>query len=206
MGSHDLKKEIAFSGKRVRQKMSLALALSSLIPLLILCYVFYTYFMPLLDPVAHSRDLLAVSAILVFMALLMAGGGFIIYDIGSALTRAASMVTEAKPGDALKGELAVVERTDEIGTLMASFTKMMSTIEQQSQEITNFPSSSTSSPARPSRTRSPACPTARSSWTVWRTPSPGRSGAPSTSRCCSWTSIASRWSTTASAMAWGTRC
>jgi len=139
MGSHDLKKEIAFSGKRVRQKMSLALALSSLIPLLILCYVFYTYFMPLLDPVAHSRDLLAVSAIVVFMALLMAGGGFIIYDIGSALTRAASMVTEAKPGDALKGELAVVERTDEIGTLMASFTKMMSTIEQQSQEINNFP-------------------------------------------------------------------
>jgi diguanylate cyclase (GGDEF)-like protein len=134
MGSNDIKREIAFSGKRVRQKMGLALALSSLIPLLILSYVFYTYFMPLLDPVQHSQDLLAVSAMLIFMVLLMAGGGFIIYDIASALSRAAHVVTEAKPGEAV-----VVERTDEIGTLMASFTKMMSTIEQQSQEITNFP-------------------------------------------------------------------
>jgi diguanylate cyclase (GGDEF)-like protein len=139
MGSNDLKREVAFSGKQVRQKMGLALALSSLFPLLILSYVFYTYFMPLLDPVAHSRDLLAVSVILIFMALLMAGGGFIIYDIASALTRAANVVTEAGPGQAAKGEVTVVERTDEIGTLMSSFTKMMSTIEQQSQEINSFP-------------------------------------------------------------------
>ncbi len=138
MGSNDLKREVAFSGKRVRQKMGLALALSSLTPILILSYVFYTYFMPLLDPVAHSSDLLTVSAMLIFMALLMAGGGFIIYDIAGALTRAVHVVTEAKPGGA-KGEVVVVERTDEIGTLMASFTKMMSTIEQQSQEITAFP-------------------------------------------------------------------
>ena len=38
----------------------------------------------------------------------------------SALTRAANIVTEAKPGDG-QGAVAVVERTDEIGTLMASF-------------------------------------------------------------------------------------
>jgi diguanylate cyclase (GGDEF)-like protein len=134
MGSNDIKREVAFSGKRVRQKMGLALALSSLIPLLILSYVFYTYIMPLLDPAQHSQDLLAVSVMLIFMALLMAGGGFIIYDIASALSRAAQVVTGAKPG-----EPVVVERTDEIGTLVASFTKMMSTIEQQSQEINNFP-------------------------------------------------------------------
>ena len=134
MGSNRIQREIAFSGKQVRHKMGLALVLSSLIPLLILAYVFYTYFMPLLDRVQHTQDLFAVSVMLIFMALLMAGGGFIIYDIGSALTRAANMVVEAKPGD-----VTAVERTDEIGTLMASFTKMMSTIEQQSQEINNFP-------------------------------------------------------------------
>jgi diguanylate cyclase (GGDEF)-like protein len=134
MGSNDINREIAFSGKQVRQKMGLALALCSLIPLLILAYLFYTYFMPMLDPVRNSRDLLAVSVMFLFMILLMAGGGFIIYDIARALTRAASMVTAAKPGD-----IATVDRKDEIGTLMLSFTKMMSTIEQQSQEINNFP-------------------------------------------------------------------
>ena len=68
MGSNDINREIAFSGKQVRQKMGLALALCSLIPLLILAYLFYTYFMPMLDPVRNSRDLLAVSVMFLFMS------------------------------------------------------------------------------------------------------------------------------------------
>src|SRR5258705_5756291 len=99
MGSNDIKGEVAFSGKRVRQKMGLALALSSLIPLLILSYVFYTYIMPLLDPAQHSQDLLAVSVMLIFMALLMAGGGFIIYYIATAPSPPGHAGTTAKPGE-----------------------------------------------------------------------------------------------------------
>ena len=53
---------------------------------------------------------------------------------------------------------------------------------------------------------SPACPTARCSWTASRMPSPAPSDAHSTWRCCSWISTGSRWSTTASATGWAIRC
>jgi diguanylate cyclase (GGDEF)-like protein len=134
MGHNDMQREVAFGGQRVRQKMILALTLSSVIPLLILTYCFYAYLMPLFDGARPGTDTFAVPILLLFTALLMAGGGYVIYDLATALSRAASIVTDAKPDPA-----PVIDRTDEIGTLVASFSKMMATIEQQAQEINHFP-------------------------------------------------------------------
>ncbi len=135
MGNNDIRREVAFGGQRVRQKMILALTLSSVIPLLILTYCFYAYLTPLFDGAAKaSGDAFAVPVLLLFTALLMAGGGYVVYDLATALSRAASIVTDAKPD-----MTPVVDRTDEIGTLVASFSKMMATIEQQAQEINQFP-------------------------------------------------------------------
>src|SRR5688572_21483822 len=134
MGHNDLRREVAFGGQRVRQKMLLALTLSSVIPLLILTYCFYIYLMPLFDGARQGGDMLAVPVLLLFTALLMAGGGYVVYDLATALSRAATIVREAKPDPS-----AVIDRTDEIGTLVASFSKMMATIEQQAQEINHFP-------------------------------------------------------------------
>jgi diguanylate cyclase (GGDEF)-like protein len=134
MGQNDLRREVAFGGQRVRQKMILALTLSSVIPLLILTYCFYAYLTPLFEGGKAAPDGFAVPVLLLFTALLMAGGGYVVYDLATALSRAATIVTDAKPDAA-----AVVDRTDEIGTLVASFSKMMATIEQQAQEINQFP-------------------------------------------------------------------
>jgi diguanylate cyclase (GGDEF)-like protein len=134
MGKNDIRREVAFGGKRVRQKMILALTLSSVIPLLILTYCFYAYLTPLFDGGKPVGDTFAVPVLLLFTALLMAGGGYVVYDLATALSRAATIVTDAKPDAA-----PVIDRKDEIGTLMASFSKMMATIEQQAQEINQFP-------------------------------------------------------------------
>jgi diguanylate cyclase (GGDEF)-like protein len=135
MGQNDMRREVAFGGQRVRQKMILALTLSSVIPLLILTYCFYAYLLPLFDGARlTSGDGFAVPILLLFTALLMAGGGYVIYDLATALSRAATIVSDAKPDAA-----PVIDRADEIGSLVASFSKMMATIEQQAQEINQFP-------------------------------------------------------------------
>ncbi len=134
MGNNDIRREVAFGGQRVRQKMILALTLSSVIPLLILTYCFYAYLTPLFDGGKAVGDAFAVPVLLLFTALLMAGGGYVVYDLATALSRAAAIVTDAKPDVA-----PVIDRRDEIGTLVVSFSKMMATIEQQAQEINQFP-------------------------------------------------------------------
>ena len=134
MGHNDMRREVAFGGQRVRQKMILALTLSSVIPLLILTYCFYVYVWPLFEGGRPTGDAFAVPILLLFTALLMAGGAYVVYDLATALSRAADIVAEAKADAA-----PVIDRGDEIGTLVASFSKMMATIEQQAQEINQFP-------------------------------------------------------------------
>ena len=134
MGHNDMRREVAFGGQRVRQKMILALTLSSVIPLLILTYCFYVYVWPLFEGSRPTGDAFAVPVLLLFTALLMAGGAYVVYDLATALSRAANIVSEAKADAA-----PVIDRHDEIGSLVASFSKMMATIEQQAQEINQFP-------------------------------------------------------------------
>lgn len=134
MGKGPINREVAFAGQQVRRKVIFALALCSVLPLLLLTYAFHTPVREFLGPLAGVADAVSVPALLVFTGLLMAGGAFVVWDIATALSRAAQLSSERNP------DLPVdLVRKDEIGTLMSSFARMLATIEQQSQEIDEFP-------------------------------------------------------------------
>jgi len=131
----EIKREAAFAGRRVKQKVVFALALCSVIPLLVLTYVLHGHLVPGLETTAKGMtDVLAIPTLVAFTGLLMAGGGYVVWDLASAVSRAASLVSTAQPA----GETAGA-RHDEVGTLMTSFNRMMATIEQQAEKITQFP-------------------------------------------------------------------
>jgi diguanylate cyclase (GGDEF)-like protein len=135
MSKEPINREVAFAGQQVRRKVIFALTLSSVIPLLLITYAFNAPVRELLGPLAGIVDAVSVPAIMLFTLLLMAGGAFVVWDIATALSRAAQLSNQARP------ELAPTEvgRKDEIGTLVSSFARMLATIEQQSQEINEFP-------------------------------------------------------------------
>jgi len=134
MSKGPINREVAFAGQQVRRKVIFALALCSVLPLLLLTYTFHTPVREFLGPLAGVADAVSVPALLVFTGLLMAGGAFVVWDIATALSRAAQLSSERNPD--LPADLV---RKDEIGTLMSSFARMLATIEQQSQEINEFP-------------------------------------------------------------------
>ena len=134
MSKERINREVAFAGQRVRRKVILALVLCSVIPLLLFVYAFHAPMRAFLGPLAGIADAVTIPAILVFTALLMAGGAFVVWDIATALSRAAQLSDQRNP------ELPVDSgRKDEIGTLMSSFARMLATIEQQAEEINEFP-------------------------------------------------------------------
>jgi diguanylate cyclase (GGDEF)-like protein len=134
MSKGPIRREVALAGQHVRRKVILALTLCSVIPLLLLTYAFHAPVREFLGPLAGLVDGVSIPALVVFTALLMAGGAFIVWDIATALSRAAQISGEENPDLA-----AQPHRKDEIGTLMSSFQRMLATIEQQSQEINEFP-------------------------------------------------------------------
>jgi diguanylate cyclase (GGDEF)-like protein len=135
MSKEPINREVAFAGQQVRRKVIFALTLCSVIPLLLITYAFNAPVRELLGPLAGIVDAVSVPAIMLFTLLLMAGGAFVVWDIATALSRAAQLSNQARP------ELPPTEvgRKDEIGTLVSSFARMLATIEQQSQEINEFP-------------------------------------------------------------------
>jgi diguanylate cyclase (GGDEF)-like protein len=135
VSSDDLNREIAFAGQRVKQKVVFALTLASVIPLLILTYAFQAPVRQMLGPIGPYTEAFTMPALLVFTGLLMAGGGFVVWDVASAISRAAHLATATKVADLPP----VPARKDEIGTLVSSFAKMLATIEQQTDEINQFP-------------------------------------------------------------------
>ena len=121
-------------GESFRRKISLALTLTALVPLVILAYSLLASVMSWLghEPL-YGRDLLWSQLLLVFTGLLMAAGGLVIWDLGSTVRRTAETV--AATG---RIESAVAEKTDQIGVLMGSFSRMLGTIETQTGEINQF--------------------------------------------------------------------
>ncbi|HYS94697.1 MAG TPA: diguanylate cyclase, partial [Candidatus Acidoferrales bacterium] len=131
----EIKREAAFAGQRVKQKVIFALALCSVIPLLVLTYVIHGHLVPGVEgPTKGLAEALAIPTLVAFTGLLMAGGGYVVWDLASAVSRTASLVANAQPAGEMSGS-----RHDEIGTLMVAFNRMMGTIEQQADEINQFP-------------------------------------------------------------------
>ena len=125
-------REAAFEGHRIKSKMFLALTLTSVIPLLILTYILHIHVIPLLDANMHWLLIGSLQGLLVCTALLMAGGCYVIWDVAAAVVRTAQMVAEASKATGTEG------RGDEIGVLMGSFSRMLTTIEDQATQINTF--------------------------------------------------------------------
>ncbi|MBI4592736.1 MAG: diguanylate cyclase [Candidatus Rokubacteria bacterium] len=125
--------DVASAGRRLQQKVVLALALSAVLPLLVLAYVTSSYILPFLNP-ADTARLFALQGLLLFTVLAMVSGGYIIWDVGRSVAHIASMLADDKRIGTLS------QRKDEIGTLMQSFAKMLDTVEQQAAEINSFAS------------------------------------------------------------------
>ncbi len=131
----DMKREAAFAGQKVKQKVIFALALCSVIPLLVLTYVIHGHLMPGMETTTKGLvEAIAIPTLVAFTGLLMAGGGYVVWDLASAVSRTANLVASAQPTGDASGP-----RHDEIGTLMVAFNRMMATIEQQADEINQFP-------------------------------------------------------------------
>jgi diguanylate cyclase (GGDEF)-like protein len=118
----------------VRQKILLSVTISAVIPLTVLALVLLTYVLPLLDPVRHRAVVVSLQALIAFTAVLIAAGMYVIWDVARAVTRTVESVAGAPPAAPLEG------RSDEIGALMTSFSRMIGTIEMQAQEINGFAS------------------------------------------------------------------
>jgi len=113
--------DVALAGRLFKHKVLLALTLSSLIPLLVLAYVVLRYVEPGLDRAEVAR-FYGLHGLILATMLAMAVGAYIIWDMGRALSRLAELGS----------------RSDEVGTLMTSFSSMLGTVEQQAIDINTF--------------------------------------------------------------------
>jgi diguanylate cyclase (GGDEF)-like protein len=124
--------DVLSTGQRIRRKILLSLAFCSAVPLLILTYVLYAHVVPLLDPVGHRGLILGLQVLIIFVGLLMAAGGYVIWDVARAVARTTEFIAASKHFEGTD------DRRDEIGLLMSSFSRMLTTIEAQSAEINAF--------------------------------------------------------------------
>jgi len=120
-----------------RRTIMLALCLTSFIPLLVLAYSFYAYFLPLLDHTQLIRDLPWLEALLVFTGLLMVVGGLLIWDVTRALPRQDDPLPVPP---SLPEGLATADPSsaDDADTLLHSFSRMLAPIEQQAAALDRY--------------------------------------------------------------------
>jgi diguanylate cyclase (GGDEF)-like protein len=123
--------DIASTGRLLKRKVLLALTLSSLVPLAVLAWVVYRWVRPELLP-ADVATFYGLHALLLFAVLSMAGGAYIIWDLGQAFAKIAELLSRDPKLAELGG------RSDEVGTLMRSFSNMLGTVEQQAIDINTF--------------------------------------------------------------------
>jgi diguanylate cyclase (GGDEF)-like protein len=123
--------DIASAGRLLKRKVLLALTLSVLIPLLTLAYVVYRYVRPELRP-SDVWTFYGLHALLLLTVLAMSGGAYIVWDLGRAFARIAELLSREPKLAELGG------RSDEVGTLMRSFSNMLGTVEQQAIDINTF--------------------------------------------------------------------
>jgi diguanylate cyclase (GGDEF)-like protein len=130
-----INREIAFAGRRVKQKITFGLTLALIIPLLVLTYGLSAYVMPLALSAKGSVDLRPLWALVAFTGFLMLGGSVVVWDVAIAISRAARLINSSQRID--PGRLP--DRRDDIGALLASFARMTVTIEQQAEELRRVP-------------------------------------------------------------------
>lgn len=123
--------DVEAPGRRPKQRVVLALSVSSVLPLLVLFYVVHRFVLSEIQSLSDV-NLFGLHGLIFFTLLAMVGGAWLIWDLGQTIGHMGELLSE-QPS---LGELG--NRTDEVGTLMKSFTGMLSTIEQQAVEINTF--------------------------------------------------------------------
>jgi diguanylate cyclase (GGDEF)-like protein len=123
--------DVALAGRRLRQKVKVALTLSALLPLLVLLYVVVRFVIPGLPP-GEALQLGWLQALLLFTVLGIVAGAYVVWDLGRDVGRMAEMLGQARPIPDLD------RRRDEMSTVMQSFNRLLVTIEQQAEEINSY--------------------------------------------------------------------
>jgi diguanylate cyclase (GGDEF)-like protein len=102
-------------------------------PLLVLGYVTHSYVLRQINP-TDTSSFFGILLLLLFTALAMFVGGFVIWDVGRAVSGMAQVLNDQGQLDRLG------QRQDEAGTLIQTVARMLGTIEQQAAEINSFAS------------------------------------------------------------------
>jgi diguanylate cyclase (GGDEF)-like protein len=123
--------DVARAGQRIRNKVLVALTLSSVVPILVLAFVVMVMVFPTLGP-GETVKFGGLQLLVLFTLIGMLAGAYVIWDLGRIIARMGAVMASET---AMSG---FERRRDEVGTLMASFNKMLLTIEQQAAEINTF--------------------------------------------------------------------
>ncbi len=139
------------AARRIKRKILVAIALTAFVPMLVVAYLLYAYAFPLLDPQTQERDLPWMLVLVAGTGLLMAAGSFMLWDLATSVVRHAEApsgkAVVPKPGTptpaaSVKPEIAAVQQyvqqSDEVDSLMQSFSRMLATIEQQAADVNEY--------------------------------------------------------------------
>ena len=137
------------AARRIKRKILVAITLTAFLPMLVVAYLVYSYAFPLLDVQTQERDLPWMLVMLCGSGLLMAAGSFMLWDLATSVVRHADASTGnrpvSKPGTptpVASPETAAVQQyvqqSDEVDSLMQSFSRMLVTIEQQAADVNEY--------------------------------------------------------------------
>jgi diguanylate cyclase (GGDEF)-like protein len=137
------------AARRIQRKILVAITLTAFLPMLVVSYLLYAYAFPLLGAEAQERDLPWMLVILGGTGLLMAAGSFMLWDLATSIVRHADAIEARRPpaptgtaAPAASPETAAVQQyaqqSEEVDSLMQSFSRMLATIEQQAADVNEY--------------------------------------------------------------------
>ncbi|HSL49760.1 MAG TPA: GGDEF domain-containing protein [Candidatus Deferrimicrobiaceae bacterium] len=138
------------AARRIKRKILVAMALTAFLPMLVVAYLVYAYALPLLDPQAQERNLPWMLVMLGGTGLMMAAGSFMLWDLATSVVRHADALDAPRrpaptpgtprpvPSPESTAVQQYVQQSDEVDTLMQSFSRMLVTIEQQASDVNEY--------------------------------------------------------------------
>ena len=137
------------AARRIKRKILVAITLTAFLPMLVVAYLVYSYAFPLLDAQTQERDLPWMLVMLCGTGLLMASGSFMLWDLATSVVRHADSTAGSRPVQKPGTPVTVaspetaavqqyVQQSDEVDSLMQSFSRMLVTIEQQAADVNEY--------------------------------------------------------------------
>jgi diguanylate cyclase (GGDEF)-like protein len=122
---------VAHVGRRVNRGLLLAFSLSSLVPLAGFAYAVFGYAVPAIRR-GDAISIGLLQALMVTTLAVTAVGGWIVWRLARPVEKTTTLASAPVPRASLES------RTDEIGSIVSTFSRMFETIEQQANEINSF--------------------------------------------------------------------